>query len=152
MHRRDKNSQHSLIIWPVWLNGWVFVYELSGCGFDSSCSHLNINFHTCFDQGVPWHSGNYRVWIHSERRTCHDENIKSMRRADKNSQHSSIIWPVWLNDWVFVYEGSGCWFGSSCSHSSCLCWETWKPVEFLCSFHFSYLFSRNQKLLLSCRI
>ena len=26
--------------WPVWLNGWVF-YELSGCGFESSCSHMN---------------------------------------------------------------------------------------------------------------
>ena len=25
--------------WPVWLNGWVFVYELSGCGFESRCSH-----------------------------------------------------------------------------------------------------------------
>ena len=23
------------------LNGWVFVYELSGCGFESSCSHFN---------------------------------------------------------------------------------------------------------------
>ena len=28
MHRTDKYSQHSSIIWPVWLNGWVFVYEL----------------------------------------------------------------------------------------------------------------------------
>ena len=28
-----KNSQ-------VWLNGWVFVSELKGCGFESSCSHL----------------------------------------------------------------------------------------------------------------
>ena len=28
--------------WPVWLNGWVFVYELSVCGFESRCSHLNI--------------------------------------------------------------------------------------------------------------
>ena len=26
-------------IWPVWPNGWVFVYELSGSGFESSCSH-----------------------------------------------------------------------------------------------------------------
>ena len=25
--------------WPVWLNGWVFVFELSGFGFESSCSH-----------------------------------------------------------------------------------------------------------------
>ena len=24
---------------PNWPNGWVLVYELSGCGFESSCSH-----------------------------------------------------------------------------------------------------------------
>ena len=40
MHRTDKYSQHSSIIWPAWLNGCVFVYELSGCGFESSCSHF----------------------------------------------------------------------------------------------------------------
>ena len=40
MHRTDKYSQHSSIIWTVWLNGWVFVYELSGCVFESSWSHL----------------------------------------------------------------------------------------------------------------
>ena len=28
--------------WPVWPNGWVFVYKLSGSGFESSCSHLNL--------------------------------------------------------------------------------------------------------------
>ena len=27
---------------PVWPNGWVFVYEVSGSGFESSCSHLNF--------------------------------------------------------------------------------------------------------------
>ena len=42
MHRTDKYSQHSSIIWPVWLNCWVFVYELSGCGFESRCSHLKF--------------------------------------------------------------------------------------------------------------
>ena len=26
------------------LNGWVFVYELSGCGFESSCSHMVSKF------------------------------------------------------------------------------------------------------------
>ena len=41
IHCTDKYSQHSSIIWPVWLNGWVFVYELSNCGFESRCSHLN---------------------------------------------------------------------------------------------------------------
>ena len=77
MHRTDKYSQHSSIIWPIWLNGWVFVYELNGCGFESRCSHLNFRFRACFEQGVPWHSGNYRVWIHSETRTWHDKNIQS---------------------------------------------------------------------------
>ena len=28
MHCTGKNSQHSSIVWPAWLNGWVFVYEL----------------------------------------------------------------------------------------------------------------------------
>ena len=32
-----KNYQKQEIFW---LNGWVFVYELSGCGFESCCSHL----------------------------------------------------------------------------------------------------------------
>ena len=40
MHHTDKYSHHSSIIWPVWLSGWVFVYELSGCGFESCCCHL----------------------------------------------------------------------------------------------------------------
>ena len=53
MHRTDKYSQHSSIIWPVLLNGLVFVYERSGCGFESSCSHLNFRFCACFEQGVP---------------------------------------------------------------------------------------------------
>ena len=56
---------------------WVCVCELSGCGFESSCSHLNFRFRTCFEQGVPWHSGNYRVWFHSETCTWHDKNIQS---------------------------------------------------------------------------
>ena len=40
MYHTDKHSQHSSIIWPVWLNGWVFVYKLSGCRFESHCSHI----------------------------------------------------------------------------------------------------------------
>ena len=40
MHHTDKYSQHSSIIWPVWLNRSVFVYELSDSGFEFNCSHL----------------------------------------------------------------------------------------------------------------
>ena len=65
------------IYWPVWLSGWVLVYELSGCGFESSYSHLNFRFRACIEQGVPWHSGAHRVWIHSETPTWHDKNIQS---------------------------------------------------------------------------
>ena len=58
----DKYSQHNgSIIWPVWLNGGVFVYKLSGCGFESRCCHLNFTYGACFEQGVPWHSGKSRV-------------------------------------------------------------------------------------------
>ena len=42
---------------PVWLNGWVFVYELSSCVLQSYCSHLNSRYRACFEQGVLWHSG-----------------------------------------------------------------------------------------------
>ena len=77
MHHTEKYSQHSSITWPVWLNGWVFVFEISGCGFKSRCSHLNFKFLICFKQGVPWHSGKYSVWIQSETHMWHDKNIHS---------------------------------------------------------------------------
>ena len=54
----------------------VFVYELSGYEFESSRSHLKFRFLVCFKQEVPWHSGNYRVWIYFEPRTWHDKNIQ----------------------------------------------------------------------------
>ena len=70
----DSNPQ------PVWIKGaGVFVYELSGCGFKSHCSHSNFRYRACFKQGGPWHSGNYRVWIHSKTRAWHYRNIQSMR-------------------------------------------------------------------------
>ena len=78
IHHTDKYSQHSSIIWPVWLNGRVFVYKLSSCGFESRCSHLNFRYRACFEEGVPWHSGIYRVWIHSETCTWHDKNMQSI--------------------------------------------------------------------------
>ena len=42
MYHTDKYSQHSSITWSVWLNGWEFVCKLSGCGFESHCSHLSL--------------------------------------------------------------------------------------------------------------
>ena len=62
---------------PVRLNGWVFIYKLSGCGFESRCSHLKFRYRTCLEQGCHQHSVNFRVWIHSKLRTWHDKNIQS---------------------------------------------------------------------------
>ena len=56
---------------------FLFVYELSGCGFESRCSHLSLKYCACFKQGVPWHSSNYRVWIHFETHTWHVKNKQS---------------------------------------------------------------------------
>ena len=39
-YRTDKYSQHKSIIWPVWQNDWVFVCELSDCGFEYYCCHI----------------------------------------------------------------------------------------------------------------
>ena len=76
MHRSDEYSEHSSTICPVWPNGWVFVSELSGSGFEWSCSYFNFRFCTYFKQGFPWHWVTSRVWIHSETRTGHDKNIQ----------------------------------------------------------------------------
>ena len=36
----------------IWLNSWVFNYELSGCGFKSSWILLNFKFCAYFEEGV----------------------------------------------------------------------------------------------------
>ena len=96
----------------------VFVYKLSGCRFESGCSHLKFRFRACFEQGVPWHSGKYRVCIHSETCRWHDKKIQSnaLYRKVLTTQLKHWRRPVWLNGWVFVYELSGCGFECSCSH------------------------------------
>ena len=39
-----------------------------------------------------------------------------MHHTDRNLQYSSVIWLVWLNDWVSAYEQSGCGFESRFCH------------------------------------
>ena len=58
---RKWSLNHSTKLGPVWLNGWVFAYEVSGCRFEYRCFHLNFIYRACFYQGVTWHLGNYRV-------------------------------------------------------------------------------------------
>ena len=90
----------------------VFVYELSGCAFESRCCHLNFRYGACFE-GVPFQA---IIECRFSLKLVRDMIItySHMQRSDKYSQHSSIIWPVWLNGSVFVYEPRGCGFESCC--------------------------------------
>ena len=81
----------------------MFIYKLSGCGFDFNYSHLNFRFCACFEQGVPWHSGNYRVRIHSETCTWHDKNIQSVIHIMEEPPFSSLF-GVFLLIYVFWKE------------------------------------------------
>ena len=45
MYRTVKFSQHSSTMWPVYLNGWVFVYEPSGHEFESRYCHFNFRWY-----------------------------------------------------------------------------------------------------------
>ena len=35
--------KHSSIIWPIWLNGWLFVYKLSGCNVGLNLDAITIH-------------------------------------------------------------------------------------------------------------
>ena len=72
-----KTSQLSSIMWSVWPNGWVFVYKISGYGFQSLCIHLNLWYRFCYEQGARWSSGKHRVWIHCEMHTWDVDNRRS---------------------------------------------------------------------------
>ena len=66
MYRTDKYSEHSSIIFWICPNDWVFVQKLTGSWFESSCSHFTFRFCACYEEGVPWQSGNHRVLVHSK--------------------------------------------------------------------------------------
>ena len=77
-----------------------FVDKLSSCRFESCCRHLKFMFRDCFEEGVPWHSGNYRVWVNSKTRTWHDKNMSLMSHTDKFSEPCKSTCKVWLNGWM----------------------------------------------------
>ena len=49
---QQRDSSQQPLVCKRTLTGWVFVYELSGCGFKSRCCHLNFRYRVCFEQGV----------------------------------------------------------------------------------------------------
>ena len=62
--------------WSLWLNGWVFFYELNDCGLWGQVLSQSLSYfiyRTCFEQGVSWHSCSYILWIQSKRVIWHDK-------------------------------------------------------------------------------
>ena len=118
LHRTGKYSQLIWIIWTVWLSDWVFVYELSGCGFESCYCHLNFRYGTWFKQELPWHleklwqKCRFSLKLVRGMRITHSQ----MHHTDKYSQHNSFIWSFWLNGLAFGYELSSCEFEYRCCH------------------------------------
>ena len=51
MHHTDKYSQNSSLIWPVCLNGWDFVYELSVCGL-SPIAVTKLSYKKIFSENL----------------------------------------------------------------------------------------------------
>ena len=81
-------GQTDQMVESVWPNGWVFVYELSGSEFESSCSHLNSDY-----APVSSKEFHYRVWIHSETRTWHDKNIQYTMKFFFAKTVNGFHWP-----------------------------------------------------------
>ena len=96
----------------------------------TSCSHLNFRFRACFELRVPWHSGNYRVWIHSETRLWHDKKDTTTWSYLLNEslmenfifvQYEFFTWEEWpsglkcyIQNWkVFVSNPTRCFAGLS---------------------------------------
>ena len=104
IYRTDKYSQHGSIIWPVWLNGWVFVYKLNGWGLQSRCSHLHLWYPSCLINEFLKIQAITECGFTLKR--IHDmiKAHSKMYRTDKYSQRSSTIWPVWINRWAFWYS------------------------------------------------
>ena len=79
----------------------MFVYELSGSGLESSCSQLNFRFRACFVQGVPWHSGNYTVWIHSDSVWIH-AYVTWQEHSVKN--YTRVVSSNWTNCYLYKWS------------------------------------------------
>ena len=113
MHCTDKYSQHSSIIWPVWLNGWVFVYELSGCGFKSSCSHYRYLLHCCRNKQTPEWTLHSTPWYCNPKRLIHQQltynwreltNVWS-RTSQSHKQHMDNVYlkARWICKYIWIY-------------------------------------------------
>ena len=58
---------------------------------------------------LPWHSGNYRVWIHSETRTWHDKNIQSDLSVSLKNIFADIVELAFIGQITFFRNFENNW-------------------------------------------
>ena len=93
---KKKLAYKGFLIWP---NGLVFVYELSGSGFESSCSYLNFRYRACFKffDERPYHKqASQLIWIETQL-TCFHMYKKSTLNG-KNFSNQISLFNVSKND------------------------------------------------------
>ena len=83
---------HNHLVWPVWLNGWVFVYELSGCGFESSCSHLKeitLKLQTVFNS---WMTKGLQKLSKKKQKLCDNFFKSKINENEKKYKTTNLYW------------------------------------------------------------
>ena len=81
---------------------FYFEHILYCNGTRTHCSCLNFRYRDCFEQGAPWHSGKYRVWIHCEMCTWHDKNIQTYSTRSMYLLRCKLIKVCWaMHCWLF---------------------------------------------------
>ena len=84
------------------LYGWMFVYELSGCGFESRCSQFNFRYCVCFEATIACRFDLKRVpdmiiiYSHFFYRLCYYQ-------ANKRLFHRSF-WSIKTNCKIIVFQ------------------------------------------------
>ena len=107
----------SVCLWTKWLWVWVTLQSLI-----LQIPHLFRARSTYFDNLATIHCGFTKKCIPDMIRTY------NQLHCTECSHHNSILWPVWLNGWVFVYKLSGCGFESCCGQSYTISGKTKDPI------------------------
>ena len=87
----ENNAQCTKGWYLPWIYIFFHIFCVTATGFEPTTTWFvseslfwiplqSFKLCACFQQGVTWHSGYCRVWIHSKTRTWHDNNIQSYFR------------------------------------------------------------------------
>ena len=102
------SSQLSSIIWSVWPNGRVFVYELSGCGFKSSCSHSILSpllFLICINDLPNKLKSNAKLFADD---TCLFTAVKDKNESDDTLDNAISLISKWSFSWQMLFNWDPC--------------------------------------------